>query len=85
MAEKTIFHDGLTDTCARCRFFDSITNIQERTQITVCRSKGPTVYAFPSVAQGPDGQPAIQWAQATVWPIVQATDWCGDFARKLSS
>lgn len=85
MTEKTIFRGELSDTCARCRFWDCITNIEQHTQITVCRVKGPTVYAFPSVAPGPDGQPAIQWAQCTVWPIVQATDWCGDFASKLQS
>ena len=85
MADKTIFRGELTDTCARCRFFDIITNIEQRTQLTVCRRNGPQAFAQAGMAADANGQPVIQWQQCTLWPIVQATDWCGDFARKLQS
>jgi len=82
MTEKTIFPQRLTQTCAQCRFFDTVTNIGQRTQVTVCRRNVPTAFAQAGMVPGPEGQPVLAWQQCTVWPFVQPSDWCGDFARK---
>ena len=82
MTEKTLFSSTLTNTCSKCRFFDTITNIEQRTQITVCRLNPPQVFAQAGMASDAKGQPVLQWQQFTAWPLVQASDWCGDFARK---
>lgn len=50
--------------CANCGFFDGGS----------CRRFPPASVPWPT-----DNQHPIMYEPATTWPLVRATDWCGEF------
>ncbi len=71
--------------CRYCKYFDTLTNIAEHSQVTVCRKNPPKAYAQLTMEMQADGRPVPKWQQCTLWPLVQPSDYCGEFARKLQS
>ena len=61
-------------SCAGCKFFDTVINMMEARQVSICRFKSPVPVAV--VAMTPQGP---NWMVTTLWPQVTASDWCGDY------
>lgn len=58
----------MNDTCGHCRFYRA-PEAFEKGSAGECRRHPPTVAARPG---------AIGVSE---WPVVEVSDWCGDFAR----
>lgn len=80
--EKSVSTAPTDRTCQFCRFYDTVSSVQIGQAISVCRRNAPRCQGW---LLGIDQQQMPRWVYTTLWPLVGSTDWCGDFARKLSS
>lgn len=81
--EKTQLPTTSEKTCQGCRYFDTIVNALAGQSLSVCRFKAPGQQGQCIGIDQHTNQP--KWLYTTLWPIVQPTDWCGDWQRKLQS
>ena len=65
-------------SCTECIYSGSRVN-PDKSIGQVCRRNPPTCVAFP--IPGRDG---VQLANVTVWPTVEDSDWCSEYASKLN-
>lgn len=69
-------------TCSGCKYFSMWTDLQTKQQATICRRNAPSVtsMAFPvPKPQEAGGGMGILWQHSTFWPMVNASDWCGEW------
>lgn len=77
--------------CRDCKFFDTVTNLETKQVVNVCRRNAPHATAqllmmniTRETPQGPRQEQVPNWTQYTLWPIVNYTDWCGEFIPNRS-
>lgn len=82
--ERTLKPENGGHTCAQCRYWSVYTNLESRQQTPICRRNAPTVtsQAIPMTNPSNPKEMGIAWQHTTFWPIVQSTDWCGEFQVK---
>lgn len=84
MAEKT--HFEIHDTCATCKYHDTLTDVVSHQQTALCRLNPPKTFAQAIPVPNPKGPiPNINWNYSSMWTMVKDTDWCSHYTRKLHS
>ena len=81
--EKTVYPADFAKSCANCKFCDTINAIGTAQSMMVCRQKAPGSQGQCIGVDPANGTP--KWVYTTLWPMVGAQDWCGDYARKVNS
>jgi hypothetical protein len=81
---------GTGKECRHCKFFDTMKNVVQGTEFSLCRRNAPTsvgqIVGMQPTGVGPDGKPnppQPMWSYSTLWPAVAPTDWCGEWMRRM--